>query len=150
MGKDEKNRRNERMLLEQVVECEKCGRRYFGRDLAGGRCPKCMGRLIEVARARADVRPDEPIVEVHRMQDWMRAELVREHLEANGLLVALRTTAAMSVHPFTVDGLGEVAILALESDAARAKQLIAEYIGMMGRDLDSQEGQDHQDAEEDN
>ena len=120
--------------MEAVVECEQCGRRYAGPDLVGSRCPKCTGVLNTVALVRPEPRPDERIVEVYRAPDMVQAELIRQVLEADGILVAFRTLVAWGVHTFTVDGLGEVGILALESEAKRARKIVMDYLEQVSGD----------------
>ena len=44
---------------------------------------------------------------------------------AYGIACFLKSNAAPSVHMFTVDGMGEVRVMVLESVAAQARELIA-------------------------
>ena len=110
----------------------------MGHHLGGSRCPKCTGVLNPVALARPEPRPDERIMEVYRAPNMWQAELIRQALEAGGILVAFRTLAAWGVHTFTVDGLGEVGILALESDAERAREIIEDYLKQVSGDAPSE------------
>lgn len=115
---------------EMLFECSNCGYRFAGRDLAGRPCPKCGDRLGELFLLRPQPRLDEPILEIYRAPDWLHAEMIREVLQSQGILVALRTKVG-GITTFTVDGLAEVAVLALESEAARARQAIEDYLECM-------------------
>lgn len=117
---------------EVLVECVKCGRRYAGPGLSGQKCPKCEGELAEIGRARDDVRPEEDVVNVYTAPDWLQAEMIREYLETEGVLIAMRSAMPWGVLSFTVDGLGEVGILALQSEADRARELIEELLQKIG------------------
>jgi hypothetical protein len=113
---------------QRLVECPGCGRRYMGRGLVGAYCLCCGDQLVEIAEERAEPLRNEPIVAVYRTSDLWQAEMVRELLESEDLMVALSGNSVVSVWPVTVDGVGEVGILALESDAERARAIIQEYL----------------------
>jgi hypothetical protein len=55
----------------------------------------------------------------------MHAHQVRTFLEAAGIQVAERGEALRHTHGLTLDGLGAVDILVAESDAERARSLLA-------------------------
>ncbi len=54
----------------------------------------------------------------------MEARVIKGLLESYGVPCLLKSNAAHSVHSFTIDGLGEVRVLVLESMAEKAKSLI--------------------------
>lgn len=124
--------------LEMLFECSNCGYRFAGRDLADRPCPKCGDRLGELFLLRPEPRIHEPIVEIHRASDWIQAEMIREVLQSQGILVAFRTNVPWGILTFTVDGLGEVVILALESEAERARRIIEEYLKQVGAEDSSE------------
>lgn len=54
-------------------------------------------------------------------------EVVLSFLDSHGICAATSSLASRSVHPFTVDGMGRTTIMVQESDAERARQLLAEH-----------------------
>ncbi len=76
-----------------------------------------------------DVRragPGEGEVELLRVQGAVNAEPLLAALRANGIPARTRREALGSVYGFTLDGLGEVAILVPEAHAAAARELLAQ------------------------
>ncbi|MFQ5987681.1 MAG: DUF2007 domain-containing protein [Dehalococcoidia bacterium] len=67
---------------------------------------------------------DDKLVEVYRASGEMEAHLIKGLLESHGIRCLLRSDAAFSVHPFTVDGMGEVTVSVLESMAEEARKII--------------------------
>ncbi|MFH1680749.1 MAG: DUF2007 domain-containing protein, partial [Candidatus Eisenbacteria bacterium] len=70
--------------------------------------------------------------EVAKMQNDSEALVVRGLLEANGIEVVFRATLVQSVHPITINGVGEVRILVRPEDAEKARELLS---GRQGMDL---------------
>jgi hypothetical protein len=68
------------------------------------------------------------IVRVHSVQGQPEADLIQSLLEANDIESFTRGRAVQSVHPFTVDGLGEIRILVREEDAEKAAGIIQEFV----------------------
>ena len=66
----------------------------------------------------------EKLVDVYRASGEMEAQVIKGLLESNGIPCILRSDASSSVHTFTVDGMGEVAVAVLESLAEEAKRII--------------------------
>lgn len=64
------------------------------------------------------------MVEVYQARNEMEAQVIRGLLESYGIPCFMKSNAAPSVHTFTMDGMGEVRIMVLESLAARARELI--------------------------
>jgi len=119
----------------RMVECRGCGRRYAGIDLVGRTCPECGERLDCVPGPNQERIPNEPAVEVYRAPNQIQADMIREHLEASGLRVAFHSGFPAQIFPFTIDGLSEVALLVLESDASRARALIDAFLNDTVPDL---------------
>jgi hypothetical protein len=66
----------------------------------------------------------EKLVDVYRASGELEAHVIKGLLESNGIPCILRSDAASSVHVFTVDGMGEVAVAVLESRAEEAMRII--------------------------
>jgi hypothetical protein len=66
----------------------------------------------------------EKLVDVYLASGEAEAHLIKGLLESNGIRCILRSDAAFSVHAFTVDGMGEVAVSVLESVAEEARKII--------------------------
>jgi predicted nucleic acid-binding Zn-ribbon protein len=111
-----------------VVECSHCGYRFVGEELVNKPCPNCGDPSGKVYLLRPHPKADEPVVEIYRAPHWLRAEMIREILQSQGIMVAFKTRVPWGIMTFTVDGLGEVGILALESEAERARGIIEEFL----------------------
>ena len=68
------------------------------------------------------------IVRIHSVQGQPEADLLKSLLEANGIESFTKSRAVQSVHPFTVNGLGEIRILVREEDAEKARSIIEEFV----------------------
>ncbi len=66
------------------------------------------------------------LVAVYTAAGEVEAQIVRGRLAAAGIPSLLRSPAAPSVHPFTVDGMGQVSIMVNARDVARARELLGE------------------------
>jgi hypothetical protein len=67
---------------------------------------------------------DEKLVEVYKAANEMEAQVIKGLLESYEVRCFLKSNAAPSVHMFTVDGMGEVRVMVLDSMADRARKLI--------------------------
>jgi len=65
----------------------------------------------------------QKLVEVYRATGEIEAQVIKGLLESYGIPCLLQSHAASSVHVFTVDGMGEVRVMVLESMAEEAKRL---------------------------
>jgi len=65
------------------------------------------------------------LVDVYTANGEIEAHIIKGKLESNGIPCMLRSNAAGSVHVFTVDGMGEVKVAVLESQAEEARKLLA-------------------------
>jgi len=82
------------------------------------------GKVIRFPKLPPEPRDERGLVEVYRC-DQAEAVVVRSLLESEGIPTLLRSRLAHSVHPFTVGAQGEVVILVPESQALRARALLA-------------------------
>ncbi len=67
------------------------------------------------------------MTEVYRGPDNEALLLIRGWLESQGINCVVNSDLVHSVHPLTVDGLGEARILVGEADVGRARRLIEEF-----------------------
>ena len=113
--------------------CPQCGTEYRPGFTT---CVDCGVPLIsdgeyqeteEMREAERKRYNDMKIVEVHAVQGQPEADLIRSLLEANGIESYTRGLAVQSVHPFTMDGLGEIKILVREEDEETAIRIIEEF-----------------------
>jgi len=71
------------------------------------------------------LKSSQKMVEVYHARSEMEAQVIKSLLESYDIPCFMKSNAAPSVHTFTMDGMGEVRIMVLESMAARARGLIA-------------------------
>ncbi len=67
---------------------------------------------------------DEKLVEVYRAATEVEAQVIKSLLESYEIPCLLKSNAAPSVHMFTVNGMGEVRVMVLDSMLERARELI--------------------------
>jgi hypothetical protein len=65
------------------------------------------------------------LVEVYRAAGEAEAQLIKGILESSGIPCLLRSNAALSVHPFIIDGMGEVKVMVDKSMVEEAKKLLS-------------------------
>ncbi len=65
------------------------------------------------------------LVEVHRASNDEEALVIKGLLESQGIHCILRSRVVHAVHPFSIDGLGEVRILVSETDEPDARSLLS-------------------------
>lgn len=70
------------------------------------------------------MKSSQKMVEVYHARSEMEAQVIKSLLESYDIPCFMKSNAAPSVHTFTMDGMGEVRIMVLESMAARARGLI--------------------------
>jgi len=70
------------------------------------------------------LKSSQKMVEVYHARNEMEAQVIKGLLESYDIPCFMKSNAAPSVHTFTMDGMGEVRIMVLESLAARARELI--------------------------
>lgn len=66
----------------------------------------------------------EKLVEVYRSSNEMEAQVVKSLLDSFGIPSLLKSNAVASVHMFTVDGMGEVRVMVLDTMAEQARELL--------------------------
>ncbi len=66
----------------------------------------------------------EKLVEVYKAANEMEAQVIKGLLESYQIPCFLKSNAAPSVHMFTIDGMGEVKVMVLDSMTDRARKLI--------------------------
>jgi hypothetical protein len=64
------------------------------------------------------------MVEVYQARNEMEAQVIKSLLESYDIPCFMKSNAAPSVHTFTMDGMGEVRVMVLESMADKARELI--------------------------
>jgi hypothetical protein len=64
------------------------------------------------------------LVEIYVARGEAEAQIIKGILDCYGIPSLLRAQASPSVHVFTVDGMGQVAILVRAEDADDARELI--------------------------
>ena len=70
-------------------------------------------------------KESKKLVDVYTANGEIEAHIIKGKLESNGIPCILRSHAAGSVHVFTVDGMGEVKVAVLESQAEEARKILA-------------------------
>lgn len=70
---------------------------------------------------------DGELVELISVQGEMEANVLKGVLESEGIRPIVKSDIVHSVHPITVDGLGEVRIYVRRTDLARAVRVLEEY-----------------------
>ena len=66
----------------------------------------------------------QEMVEVYKAPNEMEAQVIKSLLESYEIPCFLKSNAAPSVHMFTLDGMGEVKVMVLDSMADKANKLI--------------------------
>lgn len=64
------------------------------------------------------------LVEVYQARTEMEAQVIKGLLESFDIPCVLKANAAPSVHMFTLDGLAQVKVMVLDSQADEARELI--------------------------
>jgi hypothetical protein len=70
------------------------------------------------------LRKDEELVEVYHARNEMEAQVIRSLLESFDIPCFFKSNAAPSVHLFTMDGMAEVRVMVMASQADAARELI--------------------------
>jgi hypothetical protein len=70
------------------------------------------------------LRKDEELVEVYHAPNEMEAQVIRSLLESFDIPCFFKSNAAPSVHLFTMDGMAEVRVMVMASQAYAARELI--------------------------
>jgi hypothetical protein len=70
------------------------------------------------------LRKTEKLVEVYHARTEMEAQVIRSLLESFDIPCFFKSNAASSVHLFTMDGMAEVKVMVMASEADAARKLI--------------------------
>lgn len=70
------------------------------------------------------MKNNEKMVEVYQARNEMEAQVIKSLLESYDIPCFMKSNAAPSVHTFTMDGMGEVRVMVLESMVDKARELI--------------------------
>jgi predicted amidophosphoribosyltransferase len=110
-----------------VPYCHSCKSEYTE---SVAMCAEC-GASLSAEPPPVDGNADIKLEKVYLAQGEMDAQMIRSVLEANGVECMLSGESVRLTHGFTVDGLAEVRVLVRETDAARARDVIAasEHVG---------------------
>ena len=65
-------------------------------------------------------------VEIYKARGEIDASIVKGLLESNDIPAYVKSNASPSVHPFTVDGLGEYRVMVPKKLAGKARELISQ------------------------
>jgi len=65
------------------------------------------------------------LIEIHKVWGPAEAEVIKSFLESHDISCILKGLVVQSVHPFSMDGLGEIKIFVAEKDAEMAQKLLA-------------------------
>ena len=71
--------------------------------------------------------PESEFKEVYKAWGSPEAEVIKSFLESHNIPCLLKGLVVQSVHPFTMDGLGEIKILVPEKDHAVAEKLLKSH-----------------------
>jgi hypothetical protein len=66
----------------------------------------------------------EKLVEVYHSRNEMEAQVIKSLLESFDIPCFFKSNAAPSVHLFTIDGMAEVGVMVMASQADAARELI--------------------------
>ena len=68
--------------------------------------------------------PESEFKEVYKAWGSAEAEVIKSFLQSHGIPCLLKGLVVQSVHPFTMDGLGEIKILVPEKEHDLAEKLL--------------------------
>jgi len=78
----------------------------------------------------------EKVITVKRLHNEVEASIVKALLETAGIQCTLVTPVPHNVYPFTVDGLAEIRVNVVETDAEAARILLDDYEQAVGMEQD--------------
>jgi hypothetical protein len=67
---------------------------------------------------------NDRLVKVYTAHGEMEAQVIRSLLETCGIKSLMQGNAAISVQPFVMDGMGEIKIMVVETQAEEARKII--------------------------
>jgi hypothetical protein len=69
----------------------------------------------------------DEFVEIDKVQGDFEAQVIRGLLESEGIDTIVKAGLVQTIHPITVDGLGEVRVCVRERDLPRAREILEAY-----------------------
>lgn len=76
---------------------------------------------------KPDKDPGSEFKELYKAWGPAEAEVIKSFLQSHGISCLLKGLVVQSVHPFSMDGLGEIKILVHENDYDLAKKLLKSH-----------------------
>ena len=111
-----------------IMKCPKCGTEHQEAAQICAGCGTALAREgVETGSGEEENRYLE-MVQIHSAQGQIEADIIQSYLKSHGIESFTRGLAVHSVHPFTVDGMGEIRILVSEDDAELARQALETYL----------------------
>ncbi len=80
--------------------------------------------MTDQKKHKQPIDPESEFKEVYKAWGSAEAEVIKSFLQSHGIPCLLKGLVVQSVHPFTMDGLGEIKILVPEKDRALAEKLL--------------------------
>jgi hypothetical protein len=80
--------------------------------------------MTEKKKTKQPENREAEFKEVYKAWGSAEAEVVKSFLESHGISCLLKGLVVQSVHPFTMDGLGEIKILVPKKDHPLAEELL--------------------------
>jgi hypothetical protein len=114
------------------MKCSDCG---TGNQEAAQICTGCGAPLTREGAAAGPSEGENrhlEMVQIHSVQGQVEADVIQSFLKSHGIESFTRGLAVHSIHPFTVDGMGEIRILVSEADAERARAVLSSFRDEIG------------------
>jgi hypothetical protein len=67
---------------------------------------------------------NDKLIKVYTAHGEMEAQVIKGLLETGGIRSLMQGNAAMSMQPFVMDGMGEIKIMVMETQAEEARKII--------------------------
>jgi hypothetical protein len=116
------------------MRCSKCGNEQTEDAQICAECGTPQTSESESGAQGAERRSKEEenrhleMVQIYSVQGQIEADIIQSYLKSHGIDSFTRGLAVHSVHPFTVDGMGEIRILVSEENAEQARQALQSYL----------------------
>ncbi len=83
-----------------------------------------MWSPVAVTQYRVSMNTGDKLVSIYTAHGEMEAQVIRSLLETYGIKSLMQGNAAISVQPFVMDGMGEIKIMVVETQAEEARKII--------------------------
>jgi hypothetical protein len=70
------------------------------------------------------MKPKDRLVKVYTAHGEMEGQVIKGLLDSCGIPSLMQGNAALSMQPFVMDGMGEIKIMVIESQADEARKII--------------------------